>query len=151
MSRPVRSKYDKILVIQDKEEDYLLIKEALQLGFTGVLVTRAASGQEALTRLEEWILEEWELPSLILQDLYLPQSEDGLALLSRIKEMPAPCNRIPIIVLSPLKAHITEAYQLGANSYCLKPTESKGWAILLEAVRVYWFETATLPAREVIF
>ena len=144
-----RTKPPKIFVIEDKDEDYTCIKQALGQCFAKVTVARAASGQEALTCWEEWLLEEGELPELILLDLYLPRSEDGLALLRNIKAMPAPCNRIPLILLSTSKTAIVEAYELGASSYCVKPTDSQGWATLLNSLCVYWFEVATLPPRDV--
>jgi CheY-like chemotaxis protein len=147
MSR--RTKPLKIFVIEAKDEDYACIEQSLRLCFAEGTLVRAASGQETLTCLEEWLLEEGELPKLILLDLNLPRSEDGLALLKDIKAMPAPSSRIPLILLSANKTAIVEAYQLGASSYCLKPTDSLGWTTLLKALCVYWFEVATLPPRAV--
>lgn len=137
----------KVLVIEDNNDHWTLMQKAMEQSFAEALPIRVSSAKEALTLLEDWLLEEWEMPKLILQDLYLPNNEDGLSFIRRIKAMPLSCNRIPIVMLSSssIRTDITEAYQLGVASYALKPTDFQGWLTLLNDLRFYWLETVTLP------
>lgn len=146
MLKTANSKLVRILVVEDNTDHWLFIEKAIQSCFSNVTATRVASSEKALTLLENWTLEGWEMPRLILLDLYLPTREAGLALLHDIKALPR-CYRTPIVMLSHsnMRADIVEAYQSGISSYCVKPTSLKGWMGLFESLRVYWLETVTLP------
>jgi len=77
-------------------------------------------------------------PKLILLDLRLPKV-DGLEVLRRIKEDPR-TRRIPVTVLSSSREEpdIAKCYELGVNSYIIKPVD---WEQFTEAVRqlgLYW-------------
>lgn len=137
----------KVLVIEDNDDHWTLMERAMANSFAEAAPVRVSSAGEALTLLEDWLLEEWEMPKLILQDLYLPDNKDGLSFIRRFKSMPVTCNRIPIVMLSSSSIHadITEAYQLGVSSYALKPAEFQGWITLFSDLRFYWLETVTLP------
>lgn len=137
----------KVLVIEDDNDHWTLMEKAMALSFVEAKPIRVSSANEALELIESWLLEEWEMPKLILQDLYLPDNEDGLGFIRRIKTMPLACNRIPIVMLSSsnIRTDITEAYQLGVSSYALKPLDFQGWITLFNDLRFYWLETVTLP------
>lgn len=137
----------KVLVIEDNDDHWVLMEKAMASSFAEASPIRVASAEEGLKLLEDWLLEEWEMPKLILQDLYLPDNEDGLGFIRRIKDMPLSCNRIPIVMLSSssIRTDITEAYQLGVSSYALKPVDFQGWLTLFNDLRFYWLETVTLP------
>ena len=77
-------------------------------------------------------------PKVILLDLKLPKV-DGLEVLRRLKT--DPCTRaIPVVVLTSSREErdIVESYQLGVNSYIVKPVD---FGQLVESVRqlgLYW-------------
>jgi CheY-like chemotaxis protein len=147
MPRTTNSKPVRILIIEDNDDHWLFIEKAIHMCFPEVAAIRVASAERALTFLEECLIEEWQLPRLILQDLYLPNLEDGLTFLRRVKAMPFACRQIPIVMLSSsaVRADIVEAYQAGISSYCLKPPGFEGWIALFKGLRVYWLETVALP------
>ena len=137
----------KVLVVEDNDDQWVFIQKAMQEVLPEVSTIRAASPGEALVLLKEWQDQEWEIPKLILLDLYLPADKDGWALLRQIKSMPSLFNQIPIMMLSASvsKVDITTAYELGASSYLVKPIGFSAWLTYFQELRTYWWETVTLP------
>ncbi|QKZ13922.1 response regulator [Spirosoma sp. KUDC1026] len=137
----------KILVIEDNEDHWQLIKNALQQYLSEVAPVWVASAQQALALLNDWGQEEWEVPKLILQDLYLPTREEGWNLLQQIKALPAPCSQIPVVMFSASNEtdDINETYLRGSASYLVKPVTFSEWAAYFQELRSYWWETVSLP------
>ncbi|MBD2754335.1 response regulator [Spirosoma validum] len=137
----------KVLIIEDSNDHWMLIKNVMQQCLPEVVPVRVDTPDKALILLHSWTTQEWEIPKLILQDLYLPDRADGWYLLDQIKAMPSPCNRIPVVVLSSSNARkdIEEAYRRGSSSYLVKPTNYEGWHAFFQELRAYWWETVTLP------
>ena len=137
----------KLLAIEDNDDQWLLIQKALTEILPEITTVRVSTPAQALALLEEWQTQEWEIPKLILLDLYLPQNSDGWDLLQQIKKMPPPFNRIPIVMLSSSmsKTDIRTAYELGISSYLVKPVDFQEWLSYFRELRIYWWETVTLP------
>ena len=137
----------KVLVVEDNDDQWVFIQKAMREVLPEVSTIRVASPGEALVLLKEWQDQEWEIPKLILLDLYLPTNSDGWTLLRHIKAMPTPLNQIPIMMLSASvsKVDITTAYELGASSYLVKPVGFPEWLMYFQELRTYWWETVTLP------
>jgi CheY-like chemotaxis protein len=93
------------------------------------------------------------MPKLILLDLYLPERNDGWQVLSEIRALTAPCNQVPVVMLSSsnVQADITEAYRRGSSSYLVKPTAYSEWLDYFKQLRTYWWETVTLPPMRLAF
>ena len=108
---------------------------------------RAASIQQALSLLAEWRHQEWELPKLILLDLYLPTSADGWHLLKAIKAMSSAISLVPIVMLSSSgnAVDIEKSYSLGISAYVVKPTQFTDWQACFQELRSFWWETTMLP------
>ncbi|SFE21228.1 response regulator [Spirosoma endophyticum] len=137
----------KILVIEDNEDHWILIENAMYHCLSEVTTVWAKTPDQAMDFLNDWSIQEWEMPKLILLDLYMPAREHGWFLLKQIKAMPAPCSQIPIVVLSASDhpADIADAYQRGGSSYMVKPTTIAEWLAYFQELRNYWWETVTLP------
>ncbi len=136
-----------MLIVEDNPDHWNLMKKAAEHCLAEVETVHAHSEQEALRFLQDGSLQEWELPKLILLDLYLPKRENGWQLLQQIKSMPAPFNQIPVVVLSFSNSpeDIRQVYQYGGASYLIKPTAFQDWLIYFQRLRSYWWETVTLP------
>jgi len=137
----------KILLIEDNPDHQLLIRALLCSLMPGVELLTAATLEEALTQLEGCIDRHSPLPRLILLDIYLPKPEAGWILLRHLKEPTSPFRLIPVTLLSQSdkSADIQTAYQLGANSYIVKPVDYPQWQAYFESLRDYWLHTVTLP------
>lgn len=136
-----------LLVIDNSDQDWSLIQEALQVCLPEVISIRVSCAQMALRWLEERSLNYSELPKLILMDLHLPASQNGWELLMQLKEKSSPGRQIPIAVMnsSTRQADVVQAYTLGAASYIEKPTDFANWLAYFRTLRHYWWETVSLP------
>ena len=87
------------------------------------------------------------LPACILLDIKLP-TISGLELLSWIRKQPH-LRRVPVIMFtsSLLPGDINKAYDLGANSYLIKPSKLDSLIELVRMVDLYWIRTNTPPSN----
>ena len=142
-----QAKQVKILVIEDNTDHWVLMRKALQECIPEANPVHVTNSEQALDLLNEWNTQEWELPKLIFQDLYLPAREDGWHLLQQIKTMAPACSRIPIVMLSSSndRTDVIESYQHGVASYLVKPANFMEWLTYFNELRTYWWDTVTLP------
>lgn len=80
------------------------------------------------------------LPKVILLDLKMPKV-DGLEVLEKIKNDPR-TRSIPIVILtsSGEDPDIRRAYDLGANSYIIKPVDFEEFSRTVGDLGLYWME-----------
>lgn len=97
----------------------------------------ARDGEEALAWIPRWEAGEPQ-PAVILLDLKLPRV-DGLEVLRQIKAHPQ-FRRIPIVVLttSAESEDVSRAYELGVNSYIVKPVDFDKFMEVASQIEVYW-------------
>jgi CheY-like chemotaxis protein len=126
-----------ILVVDDCEEDKFLLKRAFGKAGINVPIVFVSDGQEALDYLGG---KEKPCPHLMLLDLKMPKL-DGFDVLRWLQKQDG-LRRLPVAVLtsSSQEKDVNRAYDLGANSYLVKPGELKDYAQLAEKVRDYWME-----------
>ena len=67
----------KLLIIEDNPDHWTLTRRALQECLPEVVAVHIDTPKQALKLLNDWVTQEWELPKLILQDLYMPDRADG--------------------------------------------------------------------------
>lgn len=77
-------------------------------------------------------------PKVILLDLKLPKI-DGLEVLRRIKSDPR-TQSIPVVVLTSSREDrdIIESYQVGVNSYIVKPVDFEQFTQAVQQLGFYW-------------
>ncbi len=133
---------DVILLAEDDPNDVLLIQRAFQRSLVANPLQVVRDGEEALAYLSGQGLfadrERHPLPVLMLMDLKMPR-KSGLEVLEWVRRQPG-LKRLPIVVLTSSNQNpdINRAYELGANSYLVKPA---GFDSLLELVKnldMYW-------------
>ena len=131
-----------ILLVEDNPQDLELTLRALQKANVSNRIEVARDGAEAL----DFVFGEGEHAGrkiedglrLILLDLKLPKI-DGLQVLKRIKGDPR-TRTIPVVVLTSSKEQrdVVESYQLGVNSYIVKPVNFEGFAQAVKDLGFYW-------------
>jgi hypothetical protein len=126
-----------ILLIEDNPMDEDLTRRAFIRRKVINPIEVARDGEEALAYLRRWEAGD-PLPVVILLDINLPKV-NGLEVLSRYKASPT-AFKIPIIVLtsSAEDRDIQTAYQLGANSYIVKPVDFEKFLEVAGQIDLYW-------------
>ena len=84
-------------------------------------------------------------PRLILLDLKIPKV-DGLELLRRIKA-DARFNRVPVVMLTSSReeSDLLASYQLGVNSYIVKPVDFESFIKAVSELGLYWMLLNQVP------
>ncbi len=79
-----------------------------------------------------------EAPKVVLLDLKMPKV-DGLEVLKRVKADPR-TRMIPVVVLTSSReeSDIVASYQLGANSYIVKPVDFQQFTEAVRQLGLYW-------------
>jgi two-component system, response regulator len=131
-----------ILLVEDNPSDLRLTLRALEQHNIANRVEVARDGAVALDFLfgtgEFEGRDIAQAPKLVLLDLKLPKV-DGLEVLQRVKSDKR-TKRIPIIVLTSSREErdIVESYELGVNSYIVKPVDFEQFAEAIRQVGFYW-------------
>lgn len=138
-----------ILMADDDEEDRLLTRDALEEARLVNDLRFVVDGEELIdylsTRGKFAPPAEAPRPGLILLDLNMPR-KDGREALEEIKSNPA-WRHIPVVVLTTSKAEedILRSYDLGVNSFVVKPVTFQGLVEAMRTLAKYWFELVELP------
>lgn len=138
-----------ILLVEDDYNDVLLIKRAFRKANIKPIVSIVSDGDEAvayLSREGEYADEtRFPVPMLILLDLKLPR-RSGLEVLAWLKNQPV-LKRLLVVVLtsSQEESDLSQAYDLGANSYLLKPIDFQDFVSLVELIDAYWLKMNQKP------
>jgi CheY-like chemotaxis protein len=131
-----------ILLVEDDPNDVLLIHRAFERAKVLNPLRVLPDGDEAIRYLAG--LGPYAdravhpLPALMLLDLKLPR-RGGLEVLGWVRDQPG-LRRLPVVVLSSSRRteDVSRAYDLGANSYLVKPVGFKPLLALIRSLDVYW-------------
>ncbi|UXX80107.1 response regulator [Reichenbachiella carrageenanivorans] len=87
-----------------------------------------------------------KLPRVVFLDLKLPKI-DGMEVLEEIRNNEL-TKKIPVVVLTSSKEEqdVVKTYNLGVNSYIVKPVEFENFAKAIAEVGFYWLVTNTTPS-----
>jgi two-component system, response regulator len=131
-----------ILIVEDNPDDAELAIRALKKSHLANNVTHLIDGAEALDFLfgtgQYTDRDVNNVPKVILLDLKMPKV-NGLEVLQRIKSEPL-TKMIPVVILtsSAEDPDIKRSYELGANSYIVKPVEFNNFAKIISELGMYW-------------
>lgn len=131
-----------ILLVEDNVNDAeLAIRELKKHNLANNLV-HVTDGEQAL----EFIFGTGnyegrsidQVPKLVLLDIQMPKI-NGLEVLQKIKSNPV-TKKMPVVILTSSKEDpdIQKCYDLGANSYIVKPVNFEGFAEAIKNLGFYW-------------
>ena len=126
-----------ILLVEDNPVDIDLTLRAFAKRKLSCPIQVARDGADALNWIPRWESgEPW--PTLILLDLKLPKV-DGLEVLRQLKAHPT-LRTIPVVILTTSSEDVDtqKAYQLGANSYIIKPVDYDKFMEVAVKIAAYW-------------
>lgn len=138
-----------ILFAEDSTDDATLtIRALIKSGFTNKL-HHVKDGVEALDYIyckgiyaSRNIMEK---PKLILLDLKMPKVS-GMQVLEKVKSDPD-IKSIPVVILTSSKEDpdVEKCYNLGANSYIVKPVDSNNFFHAIKEIGLYWMILSQPP------
>lgn len=133
-----------ILLVEDNPDDAELTLRALRKTISTDRLMHVDDGAKAIDFLLGGTDEAAPTPKFVLLDLKLPKV-DGLEVLRRIKSDHR-TRTIPVVVLTSSKEDrdLVESYQLGVNSYIVKPVGFDQYISLIADVGRYWNELNTV-------
>ena len=126
-----------ILLVEDNLMDIDLTQRAFRERHLSNPLIIARDGQEALDYFQKW--QEGEpLPLVILLDINLPKV-NGLDVLRALKNDPE-FKKLPVVILTSSgdDNDINTAYELGANSYIVKPVDFDKFVEIAHQIDLYW-------------
>lgn len=141
-----------LLIVEDDPYDVKLIKRAIKKARILNPVQTIEDGEAAIAYLAGQSpfddRSHYPLPVLMLLDLKLPK-KDGFEILQWLRGQPA-LGRLPVVVLtsSNQSRDVNRAYDLGANSYLVKPVGSDALVDMLKTLELFWLITNTAPELE---
>ncbi len=139
-----------ILLVEDNPNDVKLAMHAFQKNNVANCVHVVRDGAEALEFI--FCTERYahrtidRAPRVILLDLKLPLV-DGIEVLRRVKSDPR-TRQIPVVVLTSSREErdVVESYQLGVNSYIVKPVDFDQFTDSVRQLGYYWLLLNEPPA-----
>jgi len=138
-----------VLVVEDNSMDLDLMLQAFKEHDVANPVCVCRDGEEALQFIEKHTSpDDIDLPLLVLLDLRMPKI-DGIDVLRRARQDPV-WKQIPFIVITTSRDNldISRAYELGANSYIVKPVSFDAFAEVVKSIKMYWLLTNQPPFPE---
>ena len=131
-----------ILLVEDSPDDAALTLRALKKCNMANRVHAVEDGVQAL----EWLRAN-PRPKVVLLDLKLPKIS-GLEVLAEIRNDPALAD-IPIVILTSSREEpdVARAYELGVNSYIVKPVDLDQFMSAVSQAGLYWLLVNEIPQR----
>lgn len=137
----------KILIVEDKEADLVLIQRAVQSINANVEVITAQDGEVALETLIKMTNDNIRhLPNVIMiLDINMPK-KDGHEVLTELRRNDH-LKFIPVVIFSSTirEADVAKAYANGCNSYFEKPLNFDDYCSLTQRLIAYWSGVIKLP------
>ena len=130
-----------ILVMEDSDEDYQTVLDALGLAALCNEVRRVASGEDCLIQLLDLVHSNQALPAMVLIDLNTPRSDGREAILDIKRERSL--ISIPLVVISGSvnPRDVSFCYAQGVNAYHVKPVVHSQHLFVLQQIFTYWLKT----------
>lgn len=133
----------RVIIADDDEDDRMMVLSAFRENRTDVHIDFAVDGSDLM----EILTKESVVAStvFILLDLNMPK-KDGREALKEIKGDPN-LKKIPVIIFTTAKneEEIRKCYDLGANTYIVKPDGFDELRKVVSNLSSYWLETAAFP------
>ncbi|MBN8674864.1 MAG: response regulator [Chitinophagales bacterium] len=142
-----------ILLVEDNISDAELTIRELKRHHMANNLVHVKDGEEAL----EFIFgtgrytgqrENFLLPKVVLLDIQMPKV-NGMEVLQQLKQNPL-TQSMPVVILTSSKESpdIKRCYELGANSYIVKPVNFERFAEAIRNLGFYWLLLNQSPSQK---
>lgn len=143
------NKMHTILYVDDDDNDVVLLKHAVRSAQLRCSVQSVNDPEKAAAYLSgkgQYADRKcYPVPSVVLLDLKMPRM-NGLDVLAWIRSQPV-LKRLVVIVLTASNqgCEVNRAYELGANSFLVKPVELEALVDLIKGIGAYWLNLNERP------
>ena len=141
-----------ILLVDDREDDVLLVRRALAKANVPNPLFVVHDGEEALAYLDGMgrysNRDEYPLPDIMLLDIKMPKM-DGFEVLRQVRSR-SELKALRIIVLTSSEDifDVNKGYDLGANSFLVKPMEFENYTAMMRTLSAFWLHQSKNPSLE---
>jgi CheY-like chemotaxis protein len=138
-----------ILLAEDDEDYVLLVRQAFADALIPNPLQVVENGQEAIAYLKGegkyFNRDEFPIPDLLLLDLKMPRM-NGFEVLKWIRQQPG-LSRLRVLVLTSSDEirDVNMAYQMGANSFLVKPFDFEDSIELSRLINDFWMKASRIP------
>jgi CheY-like chemotaxis protein len=141
-----------ILLVEDNEDDAFFTEQALKAAGVQNPVSIARDGEEALDYLggtgKFADREKFPFPGLVLLDLKLPYYS-GLEILAWMREKSLLAKTtVAVLTSSNEPSDLKKAYELGTNTYLVKPPTPQMIYDIVKAFKLDWLRCHASPRSE---
>jgi len=138
-----------ILLAEDEEDHVALIRRAFKQAHLVNPLHAVHDGEETIEYLKGEgkyaNRAEYPLPALLLLDLKMPR-QNGFEVLKWIRQQPGLSSlRVIVLTGSDDLRDVNRAYQLGANSFLVKPADFEQFVSVIQALQGYWVWMSQAP------
>jgi CheY-like chemotaxis protein len=139
-----------VLLVEDDSNDVLFVQRAFRRVNSAISVNTVKDGEAAVDYLvgvgDYANRDRYPLPAMILLDLKLPR-RSGIEVLQWIRSREA-IKRIPVVVLTSSRERIDvdRSYDVGVNSYLVKPVNFDVLSEMIHAINSYWLSLNEYPS-----
>ena len=139
-----------VLLVEDSDADAEMTLRTLRRRGIANRIERVHDGVDALDYLRlqgSHAARTSGLPRLVLLDLKMPRM-DGLQVLREMKS-DARLRKIPVVMMTSSREEddLLESYELGVNSYVVKPVDFGAFAETIAQVGMYWMIANQAPGE----
>ena len=132
-----------VILIEDDPGDAEMIIRALKKTRANIELAHVEDGAAAIDLIfgqGEYSAEGIRIPEIVILDLNMPKM-NGPHVLKRIRADER-TRRIPVVVLTSSRedSDLSKCYDLGVNSYIVKPVEYKEFTKTISNIGHYWLE-----------
>jgi len=147
--RMVPTEQRPLLMAEDDDNDVYFFERALRQANIARALHRVKDGEEAISYLRGEgkfeNREEFPLPRVLLLDLKMPR-KNGFEVIQWVRQQPG-LKRLPIVVLTSSREDpdVNRAYELGANTYLVKPVKFESLVEMITVLNQFWLGLAEQP------
>jgi DNA-binding response OmpR family regulator len=138
-----------LLHVEDDPNDVLLLQRAFRKANAAITIQAVTDGDKAVAYLsgadEYSDREKYPLPAVVLLDLKMPR-KSGLEVLQWVRSNEK-VRRLIVIIFTSSKhdEDVNKAYDIGANSYLVKPVGFDMLVDVAKMIQQYWINTNERP------
>jgi CheY-like chemotaxis protein len=138
-----------ILLAEDDDNDVFFMERAFKQAEIPSSLHRVRDGEEAIAYLKgdgQYANRDlFPLPRLLVLDLKMPR-KNGFEVVAWLRQQPL-LKRLPVVVLTSSREDpdINRAYELGANTYLVKPADFESLVAMTKTLNLFWLDLAEKP------